>query len=71
VSNNVLGHIGYLFVVAGMLLLASEISLGWAPRLVGEVLWIIVGLRMRMNSISAWGALFVLIDIYGLWRALT
>ncbi len=57
-------------MIVGMGMLALGLPLGWAPRLAGEMTWVIVGLRMKMSSIWSWGAVFCCIDIYGLWRAL-
>lgn len=63
--NNAVGHIGYIFIVMGMLLLAEQNTYGWAFRAIGEVLWLVVGIRMRLSSIWFWALVFIGLDIYG------
>ena len=66
--NDFFGHIGYIFIVVGMLLLGQKNIWGWIVRLIGEFIWTGVGLAMGMSSIYVWGAIFLLIDIRGFLR---
>lgn len=62
---DVLGHIGYLFLALGMLLLARRNVLGWACRAVGELIWLFIGFEMQMSSMWVWGVIFIAIEIHG------
>jgi hypothetical protein len=68
---DILGHIGYLFLAAGMFLLARKNICGWLLRFVGETIWLYVGYLVEMSSIWSWGLLFLCMEIYGFkswWR---
>jgi len=62
---NVWGHIGYIFIIIGMLFLAQQNLYGWVFRLVGEVIWVVIGVHLRMSSVWSWGSIFVCLDLYG------
>lgn len=62
---DVLGHIGYLLLASGMLLLARKNILGWACRGIGEAIWLFIGIEMNMSSMWFWGIIFLLIEIHG------
>ncbi len=67
---DMLGHVGYAFIALGMLLITKKSAWGFASRFTGEILWLIVGLKMEMSSLWTWGILFLIIDAYGFikWR---
>jgi hypothetical protein len=60
-----LGHIGYLSITVGVLLLARQNIWGWVFRGVGEALWVIVGLMVGLTSAWIWGIIFLFIEVYG------
>ena len=62
---NKLGHIGYILILLGMFLLANASYWGWLFRIVGELIWTYVGLKLHMSSIWLWGFIFILFDTYG------
>lgn len=68
---NRLGHLAYVFIASGQVLVAHYHPAGWALRLVGEALWLWIGWRLGMSSIWTWGCLFVALELYGLlsWSA--
>jgi len=68
VSINKIGHIGYLFIIFGMLLLAEQNTYGWVMRAIGEAIWLVVGIRMQMSSMWFWAVIFILLDIYGFYQ---
>lgn len=51
-----------------MLLLAQQNIWGWPMRAIGELIWLWVGLRMKMSSIYLWAFVFIALDIYGMWN---
>lgn len=67
-SIDMLGHFGYLWILTGMLLLAQKSDMGWPVRLIGEAIWLVVGLILGMSSIWFWGIIFMFLDAYGWWK---
>jgi nicotinamide riboside transporter PnuC len=68
--TNIVGHIGYCLWVTGTLLLARKAITGWLLRIVGDVIWIIIGFILGMSSIWFWCLVFLGLDTYGYfsWR---
>ena len=64
-TPNIAGHIGYLFCILGMILIAKKYRIGWLLRIIGQLIWIVVGLTLGLNSIYIWGSIFLLIDFLG------
>ena len=62
---DLLGHIGYLLVVVGTLMIARKDIRGWWPRMVGDVFIVSMGLLLGVSSLWIWGTVFLLIDIFG------
>jgi len=67
---NRLGHFGYVLLWSGQMLLALGHSEGWAIRVAGELIWLWIGVRLKMNSIWFWGIVGVAVEAYG-WLAWT
>lgn len=66
-TDDLVGHVGYVLIGVGLLLIATQHgTLGWASRVVGDVVWVALGTRMKMTSIALWGSVFVALDTYGL-----
>ncbi len=61
------GHVGYMILVTGLLLVGRNITIGWFIRFIGEMIWVGIGLVMGMTSIWIWGLVFAAIDFYT-WR---
>jgi len=68
-----LGHIGYISITAGMILLARKNIWGWFFRAIGEALWIVIGLMLDLSSAYVWGFVFLMIEAYGFysWRKMS
>lgn len=64
---DVLGHIGYVFITIGILLLTRKNIWGWLFRWMGEFIWLIIGILLDMSSIWSWGLIFLGLDIYGFY----
>ena len=62
-----LGHIGYVFIIVGIVLLAKQSVWGWLARFIGEGVWLYIGVEMKMTSVWLWGGIFMLLDIYGFY----
>jgi hypothetical protein len=62
-----IGHVGYISIFIGLVLLNYKNKYGWMARLLGEALWIGIGFGLGMTSIWIWGIIFVCVDING-WR---
>lgn len=67
---DLVGHIGYIFIVVGMILLTQKNKFGWTMRFLGEFIWTMLGFYMEMSSIWFWGLVFMAIDLHGYheWR---
>lgn len=68
---DLLGHLGYVLVFGGQLLISRGRPAGWGLRVAGDLLWICLGFPLGMLSISIWGTLFLVVDILALSRAWT
>lgn len=68
--TDIVGHIGYLFTAVGLVLLRQKNKKGWIVRLIGEVIWTLLGVYMQMSSIWLWGLIFIVVDLSGYeeWR---
>lgn len=62
------GHIGYLTIFIGVVLLSRHHPWGWIFRLVGEVIWFGVGIALGLSSVWMWGIVFICMDIYGWYK---
>lgn len=62
---DVAGHIGYVGLAVGMLLIARGNRQGWIWRFIGEAIWLIIGIYLNMTSMYLWGAAFLGIDAIG------
>jgi hypothetical protein len=51
-----------------MILIANDDKDGWKYRIVGEILWVYVGIKIGMSSIWFWGLIFITADLYGLYK---
>jgi len=69
-SEDVIGHLGYLWLAIGTLLIAYGCQWGWIMRFLGETIWVGIGFYLRMTSIWTWGLAFMSIDTMGIYRAL-
>ena len=62
------GHIAYIWVGLGMLMIALKRPvLGFAFRLVGELGWLTLGVLMGMTSIWFWEIIFIIVDVVGMY----
>ena len=65
--NDRVGHVGYAIIILGVLLIAHKVIWGWACYVVGDLIWMYLGWRMRMSSIYIWQAIFTVLAVYGYW----
>lgn len=66
-ADDLLGHLAYAIIITGVYLVAQKIIWGWACYVVGDLIWLYLGWRMRMSSIYVWQVAFTLLAIYGFW----
>lgn len=59
------GHVLYIFLLVGMLLLARQERIGWLVRMTGSLGWGVLGYFLGMTSIMVWCAVFASLDVYG------
>ena len=67
---DVLGHLSYMGILGGTLLLAKKNKYGWMCRSIGDIGWTCVGLMTGMSSLIIWGVIFCLNDLRGflIWK---
>ena len=66
-----LGHVGYAAIVVGHAMLARWRSpWGFVLRIVGELVWLGLGVALGLTSVWFWSGMFVVIDAAGFarWR---
>jgi hypothetical protein len=49
-------------------LLAKQIVWGWLVRFVGELIWLFIGIKMKMDSIWIWTPIFLSMELYGFYE---
>lgn len=59
-EHDIYGHVGYAMLALGMWLVGKRNRNGFLLRLVGEGIWIGIGIHLGYTSIVAWGIL----DLY-------
>lgn len=64
---DLIGHVGYVLLLLGSILIGHKHPTGWLLRLAGQLIWVGLGTAMGMSSIWVWGIAFVIID-YMNWR---
>ena len=60
---DLLGHVGYIFIALGIITLGSRKAYGWLLRLVGECIWLAIGIYLQLTSLYIWGAVFIILDL--------
>lgn len=65
--QNYVGHFAYSLVFLGMFMVARKQVSGWVFRLLGELLWVVIGFQMGASSIWGWGLAFIAVDVIGYW----
>jgi hypothetical protein len=68
---DLVGHIGYISILIGMILLSKKNKAGWIFRFAGETIWSVLGLILGLTSIWVWGSVFMAIDVFAFlkWSA--
>jgi len=64
------GHLFYIFILIGTILLTKKKKYGWITRVVGDVGWVGIGYFIGMWSIVFWSGVFALNDFRGylIWK---
>ena len=62
-----LGHVAYFLLVVGCAMVALKIRAGWAFYVLGDVMWVWLGWRLRLTSVVFWQFVFIGIAAYGWW----
>jgi len=65
---DVAGHISFLFIAAGMVLLGRRNPLGFLSQALGSAVWIVVGYFLGLSSIFFWNILFLIIAVNGYYN---
>lgn len=65
---DVIGHIGYLIIFIGLILLGYKKRSGWLFRFVGDTVVIYLGIVLHLTSIWMWGIVFGVIDLTNFYK---
>lgn len=67
---DLLGYVAYTFIFFGSYLIAKKKSVGWLYRILGNVMWVGLGLALGLTSIVVAEVIFIALDSYGFkqWR---
>lgn len=65
-----LGHLFYITILTGTILVGNKNKVGWLFRIAGDIGWIIVGWYIGMTSIVVWSSIFTVNELrnYLRWR---
>ncbi|MEK0325350.1 MAG: nicotinamide mononucleotide transporter [Nitrosopumilus sp.] len=67
-SPDFIGWIATAIVIFGTCLLSQKKKSGWLIRVVGNVLWVVVGFMTGLTSIIACEGTFILVDMIGYFK---
>lgn len=60
-----LGHVWYLILIIGQLLIIKRRRIGFLVRFAGELGWGWIGLKLGMSSIVIWSVIFAIVELTG------
>lgn len=67
--TDAIGHAGYLIIAYGTWMVAAGKNRGWLVRIIGQLIWLGLGLHLQLTSIFLWELIFVTIDARGYYNA--
>lgn len=56
---DLLGHVAYSLTTLGLFLIGKKKSIGWIFRIVGDLIWVGLGIQLVMSSIIIWEVVFI------------
>lgn len=62
---DIYGHLGYIIIAVGSLLIANQQAEGYFFHLAAAAIWIHIGVKLRMSSLWFWEAVCIVTAIYG------
>jgi len=62
-----IGHVGYILLLIGTLLVTRRQAAGWLFRLAGESIWVVLGIKLGLTSVVTWGLVFIILELRGWW----
>lgn len=65
---DIAGHAAYLALICGQFAVARKRRWGWVVRVVGSLVWAVLGWFLGLSSVVLWSLAFAAIDTYGWWR---
>ena len=67
--EDALGFVAFIFVAWGMYDLSSQRARGWLIRMVGDVMWLGLGIWLGFWSITIFMTIFAVVDLRGWLKA--
>ncbi len=62
---DIAGHIAYILMIIGHIFITKKKAYGFVLRVVGGVIWVLIGGFLSMSSIIVWSGVFAAVDIWG------
>jgi len=64
---DIAGHFGYFLIFIGLVMISMKERIGWIFRLLGELLWVAIGISIGMSALWVWGLVFIIVDLVA-WK---
>lgn len=65
---DIVGHIAYALMIIGHLFVTKKHAKGFIFRIVGGIIWMLLGALLGLTSIIFWSAVFAGVDCLGWYR---
>lgn len=60
--TDIAGHLGYLLSVLGTFFVSKKDRNGFLLRILGDTIWLAIGIWLNMSSIIVWSCIFLYVD---------
>ena len=61
-----LGHVAYFFILLGTYLISKKKVYGWVVKIIGDIIWLILGIYLGLSSIWVWEFGFIITALYAI-----
>lgn len=61
---DLLGHLAYASSMLGLFLIGKKKPIGWAFRIIGDAIWLYLGIVLSLSSIYMWEFIFITQAVY-------
>ncbi len=65
---NAIGYLGTFFLFLGSYSIANQAISGWVCYIIGDAVWLYVGVKKKMSSLWVCQGVFTIMAFYGLYK---